>query len=132
MKKFGLSKKERIKKKKDFEQIYSSGLVTFSKNKKIKILYIFEENSEYPGVKAAFAVSKKAGKAVWRNRVKRLLRESFRLNKKILSEFHSGQNVLLKLVISPSTINQRDNNSIKLSDVMPEVIEAMLNIRSRI
>ena len=132
MKKFGLSKKERIKKKKDFEQIYSSGLVTFSKNKKIKILYLFEENSEYPGVKAAFAVSKKAGKAVWRNRVKRLLRESFRLNKKILSEFHSGQNVLLKLVISPSTINQKDNNNIKLSDVMPEVIEAMLNIRSRI
>ena len=131
MKKFGLSKKERIKKKKDFEQIYSSGLVTFSKNKKIKILYLFEENSEYPGVKAAFAVSKKAGKAVWRNRVKRLLRESFRLNKKILSEFHSGQNVLLKLVISPSTINQRDNNSIKLSDVMPEVMEALLNIRSR-
>ena len=132
MKKSGLSKKERIKKKKDFEQIYSSGLVTFSKNKKIKILYLFEENSEYPGVKAAFAVSKKAGKAVWRNRVKRLLRESFRLNKKILSEFHSGQNVLLKLVISPSTINQKDNNNIKLSDVMPEVIEAMLNIRSRI
>ncbi len=132
MKQFGLSQKERIKKKKDFEKIYSSGKVVFSKNKKIKMMYLIEENSETPGIKAAFAVSKKAGNAVWRNRMKRLLRESFRLNKNILSEFYSKKNLLLKLVFSPSSLNQKENKKIKLNDVINEVVEIISNIKSRI
>lgn len=130
MKKFGLSRKERIKKKKDFDQIYSSGKVIFSKNKKIKIMYVIEENSENPGIKIAAAVSKKAGNAVWRNRMKRLLKESFRLNKNILTEFCINNKLLLKLVISPNTFNQRDNETVKLNDVMFEVKELMSNLKS--
>lgn len=130
MKKFGLSRKERIKKKKDFDQIYSSGKVIFSKNKKIKIMYVIVENSENPGIKIAAAVSKKAGNAVWRNRMKRLLKESFRLNKNILTEFCINNKLLLKLVISPNTFNQRVNEKLKLNDVMFEVKELMLNLKN--
>jgi len=96
------------------------------------MMYLIEENSETPGIKAAFAVSKKAGNAVWRNRMKRLLRESFRLNKNILSEFYSKKNLLLKLVFSPSSLNQKENKKIKLNDVINEVVEIISNIKSRI
>jgi len=56
----------------------------FSSDQLIKCLYLFEQNSKDIGVKIAAAVSSKAGKAVWRNRVKRLIKESYRLNKKLI------------------------------------------------
>ena len=53
---------------------------------KLLIIYILENKYEYNRV--GFTVSKKVGKSVIRNRVKRLLRESYRLNEeKILQGY---------------------------------------------
>ena len=85
MKNFSLTRNERVKKKRDFEKVYNAANVLFSSDRLIKVHFICSENN-VAVIKIAAAVSKKAGKAVWRNRVKRLIKESYRLNKKSLLE----------------------------------------------
>lgn len=126
MKKFGLSGKERIRSKNEFDLLYSSGKVLISAGQKFKAVYFFEKNINSavgPVVKVAFAVHRKAGKAVWRNRVKRLLRVSYRLNKELLINSCKARNVSLLVAFSPYTVNSKKYNRINLSDVMPDIIE---------
>lgn len=130
MKRFTLSNKERIKRRKDFEQIFSNGSYIYSKKRLIKAVYLAEYSGTEAGVKAAIAVSKKQGIAVWRNRIKRLIRESFRLNKEILLESCLRKNILLKIIFSPVNLTEKNNKKIKLNDVLPDVLEIMLKLKS--
>ncbi len=132
MKQFGLSSTERIKSKKEFDSVYSSGETLFSSNQKLKAVFLIERETEQAVLKAAFAVSRKAGIAVWRNRVKRLCRESFRLNKHILNSIVDEKNISVKIVFSPFTINQRKNKVIFLEDIMPAVIDLMNKIKVKL
>ena len=61
----------RLKKEKDFNLVFNKGKRIYSKT--LTVVY-------YPSnqLKVGFAVSKKHGGSVVRNRIKRLLRESFR------------------------------------------------------
>jgi ribonuclease P protein component len=83
MKKYGLPKERRITRKKIFESLVHEGRSAFAYP--VKAVYL---PMELPGgvpFQVAFAVSKKRfRKAVRRNRIKRLLREAFRLNQHAL------------------------------------------------
>ena len=61
----------RLKKEKDFNLVFNKGKRLFSSH--LTVVYFPSNN-----LKAGFAVSKKHGGSVKRNRIKRLLRESFR------------------------------------------------------
>ena len=61
----------RLKKEKDFNLVFKKGQRLFSHS--LSLVYLPAET-----IKAGFAVSKKHGGSVQRNRIKRLLRESFR------------------------------------------------------
>ncbi len=126
----GLSKQERIKRRKEFQLVYSSGKTIFSPLNKFKATICFIENESHPFVKVAFAVHKKAGNAVWRNRVKRLLRESYRLNKTDLIQLSVLKNKSVYIVFSPNTVNKKKYKSLYLKDVMPEIIELMKKIKN--
>ena len=128
MKKFGLSAHEKIKSRKDFEKLYSKGIVLFSSTKKIKAVYIIDQNFIEPGVKISIAVGHKSGNAVWRNRVKRLLRESFRLNKHIIIKKAEDLSFFIRIIFSPYSINMKKNKNIYLNDLMPDVIDIMSRI----
>jgi len=65
----------KIKKNDEFRQVYSKGK---SMANKLLIIYISENNLN--DVRVGFTVSKKVGNSVVRSRVKRLMKESFRLN----------------------------------------------------
>lgn len=125
MKKYSLSKKERIVGKKLFDTIYKNGLIFFSDDKKIKTIFLFEKNSEEPFVKISVAISKKAGSAVWRNRIKRLVRESYRLNKSVLVEFVNSEKLNLNIVFSTNYLNQKNNQKINLDEIMPDVVNVI-------
>jgi len=132
LKNFSLTRNERVKKKRDFEKVYSSDKVLYSSGKLIKAnFYVIYDNNN-SGVKIAAAVSKKAGNAVWRNRVKRLLKESYRLNKKPLVEKVLKKKILLLLVFSPNRLSDTENKKIYLKDVSPGVVELMSKIIQQI
>ena len=61
----------RLKKEKDFKSVFNSGKRLFSGS--LTLVYLPSSC-----IKAGYAVSKKHGGSVTRNRIKRLLRESFR------------------------------------------------------
>jgi len=131
LKNFSLTHNERVKKKRDFEKIYSFAKVLFSSDRLIKVHFLFLD-SEVSGVKVAAAVSKKAGKAVWRNRVKRLIKESYRLNKKPLLEKLLNKKIQLLLVFAPNRLSETSNKKIYLLDVSPGVVELMSKIIQQI
>lgn len=82
--KYTLSKKERLSSRKRIEQLFSTGR-TFNVYP-VRVFYCFIL-SEAPGVQVLFSVPKKRfKKAVDRNRIKRLFREAYRLQKHSLQE----------------------------------------------
>ena len=70
-----LRKSERIRKRKEFENVLYNGFKGESENFKVYVL--IEEKNKKIGI----ITKRKLGKAYRRNRIKRLLREVFRLNK---------------------------------------------------
>ena len=61
----------RLKKAKDFDRVFRAGKRAFTN--RLTLIYLPAKT-----VKAGYAVGKKHGKAIKRNRIKRLLREAFR------------------------------------------------------
>ena len=78
---FSFRKKERITKKSEFQTIIKHGARYTTKN---FVIIIHQNNRDLR--RLGISVSKKVGGAVKRNRVKRLVREFFRLNKHQLPE----------------------------------------------
>ena len=66
-----MSSFSRLKKEKDFNNVFKKGKRIYSDS--LSLVYLPSKE-----LKVGFAVSKKHGKSVTRNRIKRLLRESFR------------------------------------------------------
>ena len=79
--KYNLPKKIVVKRNSDFQKIYRNGRSLANKHMVIYFCKVF-----HPSYRVAFAAGKKLGNAVTRNRVKRLLREVYRLHRHELSD----------------------------------------------
>jgi ribonuclease P protein component len=130
LKKFDLPSSQRLKQERDFKLVFSAGKVFFSGDRKFKAIYFLENDADTPGIKIAVAVSKKAGKAVWRNRVKRLVKETYRLNKEPLLKKAGQKNLSLKIVFSLNYFNEKLMATIGLQDVWDGIIGLMNKINS--
>ncbi|HOK08918.1 MAG TPA: ribonuclease P protein component [Candidatus Hydrogenedens sp.] len=73
---FSFSKEYRLRKKKDFEYVFEKGKRFSGKG---LVCYWFSD--EVSGNKLGIVVSKKVGQSVERNRIKRYIREYYRLNR---------------------------------------------------
>lgn len=80
-KKFSFSKDNVLRKNRQFQTVYKTGK---SYANKYLVLYVMAKQDGLRRV--GFAVGKRLGGAVVRNRIKRLLRESFRLNQHCLKQ----------------------------------------------
>ena len=78
------------------------------------------------------AVFKKLGCAVWRNRIKRLIRESYRLNKQELILKSTRKKKDLKIIFSPQNINEKTNKHVKLKDILPGMLDVINKIKQKI
>ena len=131
MKNYGLSSLEKIKSRKDFEKIFTGAETTYSSNNKIKANYKLSTARGNSGVMFAVAVGKKLGNAVWRNRIKRLIREAYRFNKPELIEKCKIKNALLEIIFSPQALNQIKNKRIGLNDIEPQIKEIIAKIKEK-
>lgn len=123
---------ERIKRKRDFEKVFSSGITVFTKDRLLRAVFVVEPKKNESGIKIAPAVSKKAGKAVWRNGVKRLIKEAYRQNKKIFIENVRQKELLLLIVFSPNELSETKNKTLRLNNILPGIVELMNKISKRI
>lgn len=98
----------RIKKNAEFRAVYKRGR-SFSNNLLVLYVYMNRKNVNRLGV----SVSKKVGKSVVRNRIKRLIKESFRLN----SDYIKVENGYDLVFIARKASNEKSyveiNNSVK-------------------
>jgi len=76
MSKYEFLNSDRIKKKWEFDKVYQNGRKVVNKD---FVVYVLDNAQKK--TRLGVTVSKKVGKSVKRNRVKRLIRESFRLSK---------------------------------------------------
>jgi ribonuclease P protein component len=111
MKKKSFSQEEKILKRKDFSTAYNFGKRLSSSNF-IVYLYPNPNGTRRLGI----TVGKKIGNAVHRNRIKRLLREFFRLNKDRLPE---GQDFVI--------VSRRDASDKKFEEVKQELERLLIS-----
>ena len=112
---FRYSKKERLKSKKLIEKLFVDGKSVSSFP--IKLIYLKTELSSDLPFQAGVTVPKKKFKsAVHRNRIKRLLRESYRLNKSLVFNNSEGSFAFLFLYLGKDMPNYETvNEHVKLS-----------------
>ena len=101
-------KKEILRKKSDFDAIYKAG-----ESVPDRYVVLFYRKNDLPYTRTAFLASKKVGNSVQRNRAKRLMRESYRLNE---DRFSSGYDLIF---IARNTIGGK-----KLRDVEQSLMNA--------
>jgi len=79
-------------------------------------------------VQIAVAVSKRNGNAVWRNRVRRLVKESYRLQKLPVVEKVMERNILLQIIFLPVGFSKQKNPVVRLGDIKPSVEDILTQI----
>ncbi|WP_282042141.1 ribonuclease P protein component [Winogradskyella flava] len=111
---FKYSKRDKLKSKKLIEQLFNEGsAVTVYP---LRLIYLKTEFEDDSVLKTAVSVSKKLHKtAVARNRIKRLLRETYRLNKPLYFNNSSTSYAFMILYLSKDrTTFANLNGNIKL------------------
>lgn len=119
---------ERLKSKSDIKNVYKLGSVIISKDRKLKANLLSSESITYK-VRFAISVSSKAGSSVWRNRLKRIIRETIRGEKEFLKELINKNKQELSIIFSAYRINQASDHQLLLKDLRPAIKDILNKIK---
>lgn len=111
---FKYSKKDKLKSKKLIDQLFTEGKAVTAYP--LRLVYLKTEFEDGSQLKTGVSVSKRLHKtAVARNRIKRLLRETYRLNKPVYFNNSSASYAFMILYLSKDgTTFDKLNHSMKL------------------
>ena len=87
-----LPRKKILRGKKHFEKLFKEGFVFKGRIIDLRFLRYADDIPEPTGCSMGFVVSKRLGNAVQRNRIKRLMREAYRLNQYLIDDYCSSDN----------------------------------------
>ena len=123
-KRLTFKKDERLKSRKLIEQLFKEGK-SFSSGP-IRIIYLFRD-SDVPVQSGVTVSSKNFKKAVDRNRIKRLLREAYRLQKNDLKELLQSRNISLAIFFIYTGIQIPEYNDVfkKVGDILTRLQKVM-------
>ena len=116
-------KTERIKSKLMIDNLFTKGAESFT-NYPIRVVYKPMKTTGKESVKILLSVPKKRIKhAVGRNRVKRLFRESYRLNKKeLIEQLEQKENKLMVgLIYLSSNIIEFEEMNRKIKEILTQI-----------
>lgn len=126
----GLKKKtivfEWLNRNNEIELVYKNGQTMVSKDKKLRVKYFFADNKDFnKKVKAGLSVSSDKGNSVWRNRMKRILREIIRKEKEVLLSVAKHKNTDFLIIFSPHSIDQGNFNKLTLKDITSSMTDIL-------
>jgi ribonuclease P protein component len=116
---FTYNKTEKLKSRKQLDIVFKTGksFLVFP----LKVFCVFGDVSQESLIQCGVGVSKKHfSKAVDRNRIKRILRENYRLNKGILHETITAKQLSFFILYIDKTIPEKSN---LLEDKMKKVMD---------
>ena len=117
---FTLGAKEKLKSRKQITQLFEEGLSLKEYPIRLRFLKVEEADSQ---IKVSFSVPKRNVKlAVKRIRIKRMLREAYRLNKHILFDTIEGNFVLMFLYTDRNEWSYQDLET-KMISVLHKFVE---------
>ena len=119
---------DRLKNDNDFELVYEKGITITSEDKKIKAKYLFIKKTKNGSSKFGITVISQKGNSVWRNRLKRILREAVIKEETTLLNIADQKNSNLLVVFSPHLINQNNSKKIFLNDIKPAVLNIIKSL----
>ncbi len=109
---FTFKKKEKLKSRKLIEQLFERG--SSISQYPLRMVYLKIEHNSMYAIQAGFSVSKrKFKKAVDRNRIKRLMRESYRMQKHTLY-----QNMDNKYIIMFTYLDEKEHKYVDIEEKM--------------
>ena|SRR5690554_2359630 len=115
--KFTLPKKEKLKGKKLIEQLFAEGKTTT--HYPIRLIYLKTKSEDAVKIRVGVTASKRNFKsAVKRNRIKRLMREGYRLNKSQIFDNIEGNYAFMFLYLGKEMPDQK-----KISETMIHLIQ---------
>ena len=120
---------ERIKSKGEIANINTVGKTIISTDKKVKARYLLNFQDEQVRIEYAVTLSSKAGNSVWRNRFKRLIRESIRAEANLLREIIFLSKSSLSIIFASGSITQSSDRTIFLYDLKPAVLDILIKLR---
>ena len=94
---------ESLKKSKDFQNVYNKGN---SYANRLLVMYVLENHTDKN--RLGISVSKKVGNSVIRHRVKRLIKESYRLHEEM---FNSGLDIVIIARVTAKNISYKEIES---------------------
>ena len=121
---------KRIKNKEGIKKIFDLGNKINSSDKKVKAVYYSSYRESLPVLKYAVVISSKTGNSVWRNRFKRLIRESINAETTTIKELLLSLESDIEVIFLPAVINQINCKKIFLKGIQPAVSDILLKIKN--
>lgn len=120
---------DRLKKDKEFELVFKIGSAIISEDRKLRARYLFSNKTENKIIQLGVSVASQKGNSVWRNRIKRILREALINEEETLADIANQKNKTLLIMFSPYSLDQNSSRKIFLRDVNPAVLDILNKLK---